>query len=341
MGNQKMQGPVISVIIPVYSVAPYVRESLDSVINQTYHSLEILVIEDGSTDESGAICDEYASFDPRITVIHQPHHNVSVARNTALDLATGDYIAFLDPDDAWHPSFAQTMLDTILRENSDIVVCNYKTYHTTEKLGQWEQGVLYPLISPGLYNRTQALHGLLDRRMGPVIWNKIYKRELWNDVRFPADLYAGTDYVGLFQVFFNCHSVYVIDRPLYMYRKHPGSLTAVYSTRILSSRILGRLYISDFLRAHSPQIFSKQQIRNYDKTALTTTMLNYTRCYEKEGSEYLKQLITDMADKIGIANCGLKTRIMYFMMRHSPGLLKCVYPAYLQIRLFVKKITGK
>ena len=113
---------MISVIIPVYNVEPYLRQCVDSVAGQTYRDLQIILVDDGSTDGSGAVCDEYKA-DPRVTVFHQTHRNVSYARNAGLELVTGEYTAFLDSDDAYDPSFMLTMLEAMLRENADIVVC--------------------------------------------------------------------------------------------------------------------------------------------------------------------------------------------------------------------------
>lgn len=339
--RDKLKQELISIIIPVYNVAPYLREALDSVINQTYDNLEIIVVDDGSTDESGAICDEFASRDSRLIVIHQPHQNVSVARNTALDLATGDYIAFLDPDDAFHPSFMQTMHDTIQKEKCDIVICRFKTYQTAKKMNVNEGEAIYPSCESGKYNRTQALNLLYGDVLLLVIWNKIYKRELWNSVRFHSELTAASDHLASYQVFDRCNLAYVIDTPLYFARIRPGSISRTNSPQNIECQIIARTYVSDFFRSHSPEVFSEQQVRNYDISLFKATVIIYAKYYKKYGSEFLKKQITDMADKIGIANCGLKTRIAYYMMRHCSGLLKCVYPAYLQIRLFVKKITGR
>ncbi len=213
-------------------------------------------------------------------------------------------------------------------------------------MNQREEGNTYPQIEPGLYNRIQALNSLLSGRIHAAIWNKLYKREVWNGVRFPTDLYAASDQVVSVEIFFNCSSVYVIDRPLYMYRKHPGSLTALCSNRIISSRILAFSYVSDFLRAHAPKDISEEQIRRYGGyggygiTIFNTAIIHYANCYKKDGSEYLKKQIIAMGDKIEIENCGLKTRAAYYMMQHCPWLLKYVCTVYLQTSLFIRKITG-
>ena len=133
---------MISVIIPVYNVAPYLREALDSVINQTYKDLEILIIDDGSTDGSSEICDDYTSY-PRVIVQHQPNLGLSTARNTGLDMITGDYVAFLDSDDAYHPDCIRSM--AVAMDDADLVISKYTLNYTKGKLEQ--KGIVWPAIA--------------------------------------------------------------------------------------------------------------------------------------------------------------------------------------------------
>ena len=121
---------LISIIIPVFNVRPYLETALESVIRQTYSHLEIIVIDDGSADGSGVICDEFAKRDERIKVIHQENRGLSSARNTGIDMMSGDAVAFLDPDDSYHPDYIKAMAEAMERENADIVVALPKLcYH--------------------------------------------------------------------------------------------------------------------------------------------------------------------------------------------------------------------
>ena len=124
----------VSVIIPVYNVRPFLEEALDSVLNQTYKNLEIIIIDDGSTDGSGEICDEYAGRDNRIQVIHQDNGGLSAARNAGLDVMTGDLVAFLDPDDAYVDSFIETLVNAMAAEDVDLVICGCTVHYTTGPL---------------------------------------------------------------------------------------------------------------------------------------------------------------------------------------------------------------
>lgn len=332
--------PLISIIIPVYNVAPYIREAVESAVNQTYKNLEIILIDDGSTDGSGQICDEYASRDPRITAIHQKHHGVSDARNVGLNLVTGDYIAFLDPDDAYDPSFIHCMLDTIRQTKCDIVICKYKGYYTENKMDT-KKGSICPLSDSGKYNRAKALHELLDCHFRMAVWNKFYKSELWESVRFRTDLIAASDHLVSFQVFDRCNSVYVIDKPLYLYRKHQGSISGNFSVKNIECQILSRSLVEDFLRSHSPSDFSDTQIKKYEKTRLDGMFSYYVRCQDKLFSDYLKKQIIDMAGRVGIENCEYKTRIKFYLMCHSSWLLKYISTVYLPTKLFFRKVLGR
>ena len=127
--------PLVSVIIPVYNVRPYLREALESVLGQTYRNLEILIINDGSNDGSEAVCDEYEKKDPRITVVHQENKGLSTARNVGLNRRTGDYVAFLDPDDAFHPDMIWILMGALRRNGAKIAVCGIISSRTEGKGG--------------------------------------------------------------------------------------------------------------------------------------------------------------------------------------------------------------
>ena len=114
-----MAKPLISIIIPIYNVEKYLPVCLDSILAQTYKNLEIILVDDGSPDGSGTICDEYASRDSRFVVVHQKNGGVSVARNTGLDHATGDYIGIVDPDDWIEPNMYEVMMNNIIKEDFD------------------------------------------------------------------------------------------------------------------------------------------------------------------------------------------------------------------------------
>ena len=134
--------PLISVIVPVYNVENYLPRCLDSIINQTYTNLEILLVDDGATDNSGKLCDEYAQKDNRIRVFHKENGGVSSARNMGLDNATGEYIAFVDSDDYIDKCMYEIMLNSSVQNNADIVVCGYLSQSIKTKKAAQTDGFL-------------------------------------------------------------------------------------------------------------------------------------------------------------------------------------------------------
>lgn len=171
--------PLISVIVPIYNVELYLRKCLDSLINQTYKALQIILVDDGSPDNCGQICDEYSALDGRITVIHKGNGGVSSARNTGLDAAKGDYIGWVDPDDWIEPDMFEYMLGKAVDNSADIVVCGRaEQYPSRTVIKGWSEETVY--------NREQALEQLInDQELGSYLWDKLWRASLFDGVRFP------------------------------------------------------------------------------------------------------------------------------------------------------------
>ena len=216
-------GSLVSIIIPVYNVKLYLKEALDSVIHQTYQNLEIIIIDDGSTDGSEKLCDEYTEKDQRIIVIHQENKGLSNARNVGLDLMHGEALAFLDSDDAYSSDYVRVMAEAMIREKADIVICRYTIHNTTDRLSPSGREKKLPRITQGLYDRKQSLCALVDGAINNSVWNKLYRQELWTDIRFPnGRVYE--DFDTSYRIFNACKTVYVVDKSQYLYRKRPGSI---------------------------------------------------------------------------------------------------------------------
>lgn len=178
---------MISIVIPIYKVEPYLRRCLDSVLAQTYTDLEIILVDDGSPDGCGAICDEYREKDSRIKVIHQENRGLSGARNAGLAIASGQYIAFLDSDDYVDPDMYEKLLTVLLENDADIAECGYR----------WvKPDVTYDRENTGnvdVYTNIEALEKLYfgDQMFGGisiVVWNKLYRAELLENLCFAQGL---------------------------------------------------------------------------------------------------------------------------------------------------------
>lgn len=176
-GSECDQHFMISIIVPVYNVEPYLRQCLDSIVGQTYQDLEILIVDDGSTDGSGNICDEYREKDDRIKVFHTDNRGLSAARNLGLDEATGEYIGFVDSDDWIELDLYEMLLKGI--EDADIAVCGYSWEGTSTRNKPY---IIDSLIT---YNTREALVALINEKINTNVWNKIYRTFLFQSIRFP------------------------------------------------------------------------------------------------------------------------------------------------------------
>lgn len=242
---------LISVIIPVYNVAPYLAACVESVTASSYRNLQILLIDDGSTDGSSSLCDRLALADPRITVRHTANGGISHARNAGLSLATGDYISFIDSDDLIHPDFYRLMLSAMLREAADLVVCHEQIFSDTPELSPMETYRTYHLQSV----ETQAEYFLhfTDPFTGPAtwVWNKLYRRSLFDHIAFPEgkkmeDISFLADYA------LHCQKVVWIKETLNYYRQRKDSTMGEGFSDITCDYADALLYSLDRFRT-SPQ----------------------------------------------------------------------------------------
>ncbi len=175
----------ISVVVPVYNVSEYLKICMESLLGQTYTNTEILLIDDGSTDNSGMLCDEYAQKDSRVKVIHQKNQGLSGARNTGIDQATGDYLFFCDSDDFLHKDALNYMHDKICRDKADIVACGFS--HVWEDFAQSGREEIFTDPHPGIFSGRAAVKEMMTgNNVCSVAWNKLYRKSLFTDVRFPV-----------------------------------------------------------------------------------------------------------------------------------------------------------
>ena len=208
---------LISIIIPVYNVDAYLDRCLHSITNQTYRNLEIILINDGSSDSSGEICNAWASKDPRIKVLPTTNQGVAAARNCGLHIANGDYIGFADADDWAEPDMFEKLAGSLEQYNADIAICGFEE--------KWpDYSVLK--VSEGFrcYTKEEALSELiLDRNIQSYVWNKLFRRECVPDAPFPP-LKRMSDLGGIHIIFQKADKIVEINRVLYHYNRRNNSL---------------------------------------------------------------------------------------------------------------------
>lgn len=214
---QKESCNKVSVIIPVYKVEKYLDECVQSVLNQTYKNLEIILVDDGSPDNCPKMCDEYAKADQRVRVIHKENGGLSSARNSGIEIATGDYIFFLDSDDYLGNDIIESLVSVALKHNAKITACGY-----TSDSSKIDNGKNYEVFN---LSKEQSLKCILKEKIITTsAWGKLYKAKLFETIRFPnGKIYEdlGTTYKVIELV----DQVVVIDSRKYYYRVNPVSIT--------------------------------------------------------------------------------------------------------------------
>ena len=215
---------MISIIVPAYKVELFLEQCIESILAQTCQDIEVLLVDDGSPDQCGVICDSWATRDQRIRVIHQDNAGVAAARNAALNLAKGEYVGFVDPDDWIAPGMYGKMLECIEKYNADIVVCGY-TY--CSEAGETDEMRPYVRRPEECIDRKEAVRRMADipPTLRHVVWNKLFRRSLVGDIRFPEDFRSSEDVFFLTDCLLKAGTVVCIHEPLYYNRVRGGSAT--------------------------------------------------------------------------------------------------------------------
>ena len=204
---------LISIIVAVYNIEEYLRRCLDSILAQTYDNIEILLVDDGSTDSSAKICDEYGAKDTRITVIHQENRGLSGARNTALKVAKGDYIGFVDGDDYINPDMYERMINAMESSGAMLAGCSYMQVGDGVEAWEYSDRVLE-------LTKEEFMHAYIwDDQPFHIynsVWSKLFKKELVEGIEFPIGK-CSEDITYTGEALAKCNKCVFIDAPLYNY----------------------------------------------------------------------------------------------------------------------------
>lgn len=213
-----MEKDLISVIIPVYNVELYVGKCLDSVVQQTYRNMEIIVVDDGSTDSSGQICDEYKKKDSRFRVIHKKNEGLSASRNLAISLAKGKFITCIDSDDYIAENYIGELYNVLTKYNADISVCRFLyTFGNKEDKRDGKNDEF-------VYSKVEALKVLFgEKEFGHYAHQKLYKSEIIKKHPYPVGK-AYEDVATTYKMFADANRVVYTQKQLYFYRQRPGSI---------------------------------------------------------------------------------------------------------------------
>lgn len=239
--------PLVSIVIPVYNVSQYLAPCVKSVLNQTYTNLEIILVDDGSTDGSEKICDEQKKRDGRIVVIHKKNGGLSDARNAGIEAATGKYISFIDSDDIIHRQMIFNLMKPLLTDSdADISCCRFEKFVDGEEMIVNTNSDDKHAISDG-YNRDASnnaicdsddsqlisMHDLFEKPIWTTSWAKIYKSSLLNEIRFPVERLHEDEFTT-YKICYAAKKIYWTENKFYFYRQRAGSIMDKQSIRKFS-----------------------------------------------------------------------------------------------------------
>lgn len=217
-----MEEPLISVIVPVYNVENYLRESINSIINQSYQNLEIIIVDDGSTDKSGKICDEFFLMDERIQVIHQENQGLSAARNTGMAYATAEFYFFIDSDDLIFPDVIRNLYEIMSNSDADITISGtYTSFSQTCDFPSLHE----ENIRVQEYNSIEAIQEILySNNYATSVWGRLYRKHCFKNIHFPVGRYY-EDLFTTYRVFLNAEKIAYTTKIGYLYFKRRGSIS--------------------------------------------------------------------------------------------------------------------
>ena len=283
-----MENDLISIIIPVYKVEKYLEKCIESVLKQTYTNLQVILVDDGSPDNCGKICDEYAKKDSRIEVIHKVNGGLSDARNVGIAKAKGKYIGFVDSDDYIKEDMYEILINLIKEYDADVSICNlYDVIEGKEYIRNKENGIKE-------YNRIDILKEvLLDKNIQSYAWNKLYKKELFNEIKYPI----GKKYEDIgttFYIFEKCNKVVVTSKPEYYYLKRADSLV----NNVIESTVLD--YTEIIIQRYLYTQKNIEELRKYNNYYLAKTLITAHNDMKilKNVSEKMKKRYKELYDLV-------------------------------------------
>ncbi len=312
-----MNTPLISVIVPVYNVEKYIRRCLESIVKQSYQNLEIIVVDDGSTDNSGNICDDIASEDSRITVIHQKNLGLAGARNTGLDIYKGEYVCFIDSDDYIHPEYVSYLYKLCIDNDCKMAICDSISASDDSTYGKFDSK-----SEPTIYTGKELLDMFYGDMHGVIVvaWDKLIHRSCIGSSRFPQGL-IHEDESSTFRFIYNAEKIAYTPNQLYSYFTRADSITAVAFSMKNLDILKAYEYRLDFFKEQKETDLYNREYSYY----LSAILINYHKVHEtiQDNADILKDLkntyriVYKKADKSILP---LSRRIIYFICRFSPLL---------------------
>lgn len=328
-----MSTNLISVIVPAYNIVDYLPRCLDSILNQTYSNLEVIVISDGSTDGTNEVIKKYAEKDDRIVPIYKENSGVSDTRNKGLDIAEGDYIGFVDGDDYIEPNMYETLLNNLLENDADISHCGYQMVFPSRVDYYYNTG------KKVIQNNQKGIRDLLvGDYVEPGLCNKLYRKEVLAGLKMPNDIRINEDVLFNFYAFGNSKSSFYEDKPFYHYILRRGSAaTAKVNDNKLFDPIKVRREIFEYSCKYYNNDIQSLAYTSYLGSIISlyrTIKVNKISDKNNIAKEYMKEIKT-VKQKFVLSN---RTKIEKFMFFYLAPLHMFIYKIYDK---FISKNSSK
>lgn len=327
---------LISIIVPVYKVEDYLEKCIESILNQTYKNIEIILVDDGSPDRCGKICDDYAIKDNRIKVIHKKNGGLSEARNYGINIASGEYILFIDSDDYIDKNMCEILIKEAKKNDSDIVICNYYNVKENDyfinKMSITNNKILLTNLE------MMKIFFLKGYSETIIVWNKLYKKKLFytnENIRFPVGK-LHEDIFTIYKLYYIANKIVVVNKPLYYYVQRKESIMGKFSEKNIIAHM-------DCIKEY--YIFSKNKKINMKYMVQIASLRIYLLCVylslenknkKKEKKYYLDimrdYIISNLKDFYTNPYLDLKNLFKFFIIKFK-----------LEVKLYfiIKKIKGR
>ena len=305
----------ISVVVPVYKVEEFLPYCVESIVNQTYKNLEIVLVDDGSPDSCGKICDEWAQKDARIKVIHKENGGVSSARNVALDVITGEYLFFADADDTIHPKMCEYLVKVLEQNDADISACSWRKVYNIACPENAEYNI--DKTSVDTYEGEEVFDLLFNKKVPLImaVWSKLYKSEVYKNIRYPEGRVHEDDAVA-HKVLHNCKKLCYVDLPLYNNTQRNGSITSTGFSK-------KRLIVLDTLKERI-EFVKTNQPKFVDKVIKHDMRISILYYYYAKWAHIDKEILQSIRQEVlCYYNNGYKSKVA-FAFRFFPNTLSLI-----------------
>lgn len=318
---------VITIVVPIYNVENYLHRCVDSIVNQTYKSLEIILVNDGSPDSCGKICDEYAKLDERVKVIHKKNGGLSDARNAGIDIAQGEYISFVDSDDWIDEDYIKKLYQLLENTNSDISVCNFIRTSTEKIQIDNSKEIIYE------YSNVDALEQFVDKFYVQMViaCGKLYKRKLFREIRFPVGRIHEDEFTT-YKLIYNAKKVVFTTSQLFFYWQREDSIMGA------GFNISHKLHVIDAFSERA-QFFKKVGLEDLSNKTYCALFFIYMDVNKRQKSfdnqlmkERFHQNFKDFRKTIRNSKQNLKFQVFYEMYFISPKTMDLIFEIYGKLR---------